>query len=91
MDAWLAKNEDHPKHEGMMGFKEGGYDRKGADLKDLRMLLVGEIFASNKPWEVLVGQALSQVRVPADADFTEDGSVLNYLGEKASTALLVPA
>jgi ABC-type Mn2+/Zn2+ transport system ATPase subunit len=85
IEGWLTRDPDHPRHGAMQGFKDGGYDRKAADLKDVRMLLVGEIFASNKPWEVLVGQALGQRA--SDGGATEQHSLDSSLGAKAVEAL----
>lgn len=91
IEEWMRKNVDHPRYDAMKSFKAGGYDRKGADLKELRMLLVGGIVASNKPWEVLVGSTLSAARVSADTDFGQEGSIYNFLGEKVSRNLLLGA
>jgi ABC-type multidrug transport system ATPase subunit len=86
IEAWLERDPDHPKHAAMQEFKDGGFARKTADLKDVRMLLVGEILASNKPWEVLVGQALGQ-RAASGTAASEADSLDSYLGSKAVEAL----
>jgi predicted ATPase len=88
IDSWLAQNESHSRYAGMKVFKDGGYDRKSFDLKDLRMLFAGSILASNKPWEVLVGQTLGQLSVEHPADCSVEGSILNYLGPKVVESLI---
>jgi hypothetical protein len=72
----------------VQAFKEGGYDRKGFDLKDIRMLIVGDVLASNKPWEVLVGQTLGQLLIEVPVDCSAEGSILNYVGAKGVENLL---
>jgi predicted ATPase len=86
---WLEKNEGHVRYEAMKAFQDGGYDRKSADLKDLRTLLAGEILASTKSWEVLVGRAIGKYRKPVGAVEQEDqASIESFLGEKAAANLL---
>ncbi|HKB88361.1 MAG TPA: AAA family ATPase [Patescibacteria group bacterium] len=89
IDLWLAINQTHPKYAEMQSFKDGGYDRKNFDLKGLRMLIVGTIFNSNKPWEVLVGQTIGEVIYPDTIDYSEDGSLFAYLGEKTTKNLII--
>jgi len=84
---WLERNPDHPRFEPMKAFADDGFDRTAADLKDLRMLLVGEILASTKPWEVLVGQAIASLQPPAGAA-APDGSLIDALGDKVVQHLL---
>lgn len=81
---WIAANSAHQYHGDMQAFMDGGFDRKGHDLKTIRNILVGLI--SNKPWEVLVGQriaALSAVPTALIAD-----SLADYLGSKVCIELL---
>ena len=85
IEEWLSRNEDHEKHAAMKEFKDSGYDRKGAKLKDLRMLVVGVILASNKPWEVLVGSALSKARLSDSTDFTANDSIFTSSAASAGS------
>jgi energy-coupling factor transporter ATP-binding protein EcfA2 len=87
IEAWLTKNPDHSRHSVMREFKDGGYQRKDFDIKELRMLLVGTILDSNKPWEVLVGQTLGTLNSDQKKD-TLEHSICNYLGKKATTTIL---
>lgn len=82
--AWVEANAGHQYHADMEAFVEGGFDRKGHDLKTIRNILVGLI--SNKPWEVLVGQRIAAL-AGNHTDFT-DGSLAEYLGEKVCVELL---
>lgn len=83
VNQWLDKTPEHPKRAVMQAFKDGGFDRRGFDLKEIRILLVGEMIASNKPWEVLVGQAIGTCAPSAN-----EHSLASYLGEKVRTNLL---
>ncbi|OYU69372.1 MAG: hypothetical protein CFE28_04760 [Alphaproteobacteria bacterium PA2] len=81
---WCESKTGHKYHAHMQAFIEGGFDRKGHDLKEIRNILVSEM--TNKPWEVLCGQAiatLAQSGGPA-----AEGSLRDFLGEKASTQIL---
>lgn len=87
IDDWLAANAGHARHGTMQAFKDGGYDRMASDLKLLRVLLVGQMLESNKPWEVLVGQVIGQLDAPS-AEAPAETSILNFLGPKAVENLL---
>jgi len=85
--AWLPANGSHPRYEFLKKFVDDGFDRKMADLKELRNLLL-VILDTTKPWEVLVGQVIARQRKPAsDAVISED-SIVAYLGKKATENLL---
>lgn len=81
---WIAANGGHQYHRDMKAFADGGFDRKGHDLKTIRNILVGLI--SNKPWEVLVGQRIAALS-GAHTAFS-DGSLADFLGEKVCVELL---
>jgi ABC-type multidrug transport system ATPase subunit len=85
IDEWLQGNPTHPHYRAMKAFADGGFDRIGGDLKEIRNDLLG-IMNTNKPWEVIVGQAIaSQVgRVAPDSPT----SLLRLLGERAGRTLL---
>ena len=87
IETWITNNPDHSRNALMCKFRDEEYPRKDFDLKDLRMLMVGEILDSNKPWEVLVGQVLGSLG-PDQKDSTVDGSICNFLGAKATASLL---
>lgn len=92
INLWLESNTPHDRHTEMLAFRDGGYDRKSWDLKDIRMILVGMILNSTKPWEVLVGQAIASLRRPTpDQANPADDSLLSYLGEKTVEQLLPPS
>lgn len=58
IEAWLASNSAHVHYAAMKAFADGGFDRVLGDIKEVRNDLVG-LAGSNKPWEVLVGQAIA--------------------------------
>lgn len=83
VNEWLDKTPVHPKRDEMQAFKDSDFDRLGFDLKEIRMLLAGEMIATNKPWEVLVGQAIASCRPSVDPH-----SLATYLGAKSANHLL---
>lgn len=78
IDSFMLESPSHKYFTQVKAFVDGGYDRKGADLKDIRNVLVG--LMTNKPWEVLVGQAIAQVN--KKIDFKNPDSLSSYLGKK---------
>ncbi|MBZ1345520.1 MAG: hypothetical protein KY055_02755, partial [Candidatus Nealsonbacteria bacterium] len=75
------KNTEHPHCFVMQKFKENNYDRKNADLKEIRNDLMG-IIGSSKPWEVVVGQVVANLNWNEQTDFSKEGGIYNFLGEK---------
>jgi len=89
IETWLLNNASHPHFQIMNNFKEGGFDRKNFDIKDIRNDLMG-IIGSSKPWEVAVGQAIANINmVSIPINFNEDGKILSFLGEKVVCNLLI--
>lgn len=85
IEAWLASNASHPHHAAMSNFERQGFDRSGADLKDIRNDLVG-LMGSNKPWEVLVGQAIANLPRPLHP--LGGASLAGMLGRPTCEAIL---
>ena len=81
--AWSSTNEHHPRREAVQSFLDAGSDRMNHDLKSIRLVVVGHALSSEKPWEVLVGQAVAL----ADGQQFEH-SMRTYLGEGVWTHLL---
>lgn len=82
---WISTNELHPHAQAFRGFRDAGLDRRNADLKEIRNDLVG-LMGSNKPWEVLVGQAIAAC---AATDAAADPNGLRaYLGEDVYRTLV---
>ncbi|HEY5342689.1 MAG TPA: AAA family ATPase [Solirubrobacteraceae bacterium] len=88
IEDWIAANEAHPRYDAMVAFRDGGFDRGGSDLKDLRMLLTGVILNSTKAWEVLVGQAIARLEKAGDGATPAEGSLESFLGSKTVATLL---
>jgi hypothetical protein len=84
IEDWLSKYPEHPQFEAMNAFKAGGYDRKNADLKSLRNVLM-MLAGSQKPWEVAVGQAIA--RLLTSPSMEGEHSLKAYLGSKLVDAL----
>ena len=42
LNDWLDRTPNHPRREEMLAFRDAGYDRRFADLKDVRMLIAAE-------------------------------------------------
>jgi hypothetical protein len=87
IDDWLEKNSSHPHRSDMLGFKNSGYDRKNADLKNIRNDLMG-IIAKSKPWEVAVGQTLGGLVAKNNFHSSNENSILNYLGARVVDEVL---
>jgi ABC-type multidrug transport system ATPase subunit len=87
IETWLGTNEQHPHFAVMKGFKDGGYDRKKYDVKEVRNDLMG-IIGSAKPWEVVVGQTIPSLSWTDTTSFEEEGKMLSYLGKKAVENLI---
>lgn len=83
LEKWIADNPTHIRFAAATAFRDSGWDRKGFQLKELRMVIVG-ITGSNKPWEVAVGQAIARL---AERDSESDHSLASYLGGKAVATL----
>ncbi len=90
IDEWLVEKtgKNHPHFETMKLFKEGGYNRKDFDIKEIRNDIMG-IIGSSKPWEVAIGQAIGNIHWNNATDFNKDGSILSYLGEKLTKNILI--
>lgn len=78
IETWIDSDLDHPKRDAAIKFRDGGYDRRNADLKDLRNQLV-HLSGSAKGWEVAVGKAIAKL---AETERNGDHSLRDYLGEK---------
>lgn len=81
IDNWLSNFNSHSKHGVMTDFKNGGFDRKGFDLKEIRNVLVG-LTPSSKPWEVAVGQVIGKVATDEIPKDLGENKACNYLGNK---------
>ncbi|MDP2684736.1 MAG: AAA family ATPase [bacterium] len=87
IDIWLKANAQHSHFSVMNGFKDGGYDRKNYDIKEIRNDLMG-IIGSAKPWEVVVGQSIAGLSWNDSINFNEDGKILSCLGRKVVENLI---
>lgn len=87
IDDWLIKNQLHPHYKTMKKFKDDGLSRKDFDIKEIRNDLLG-IIGTSKPWEIVVGQAIANLRYTDSINFAEEGKLFTYLGKKTSENLL---
>lgn len=82
VNGWLIKNPDHDKYSTMKAFAES-FDRRNSKVKELRLIFI-DLAKSNKPWEVVVGQAIAKLSASSSRT---DGTLADFLGEKIVTAL----
>ena len=78
IEKWIADNPEHKQACDMQRFREGGYDRRGANIKPLRNLIM-ERAGSQKPWEVAIGQAIAGLTAGGGQG---EHSLRDYLGTK---------
>lgn len=93
IDDWIDANESHEFYAHMTAFKGSGYERKLHPIKEIRMLLLGVILTTDKPWEVIVGQAIAAfARPPAAGPCSyPHGSLPDFLGRSVVERLLSEA
>lgn len=87
IDVWISSNSTHPHYAVMLAFKDGGYDRKNFDLKQIRndiMHIVGKPIA----WEIAVGKTIGKLVFEGNKSGLKDNSLFKYLGEKLVSAVL---
>jgi ABC-type multidrug transport system ATPase subunit len=84
---FVLESAHHPYHAEVKAFVDDGLDRLGADIKRIRNVLVG--LFSDKPWEVLVGQAIAGLKL--GRGLTGPDSLREYLGRKVCRELLAIA
>jgi len=87
IDDWLSKYATHSHFVIMNGFKESAYDRKDFNIKEIRNDIMG-IIQSSKPWEVAVGQVIAKLEWDNSTDFSMDGKIMTFLGEKTVKSLI---
>lgn len=87
IDTWIDNFSAHPKYQFMVDFKEGGFDRKDFDLKEIRNVLIG-LTGSTKPREIAVGQVLGNISTGTITVDYDENKICNYLGEKLTYTLL---
>lgn len=75
---WMEKHPNHPYQSHVEAFATASFPRKDFDLKEIRNILAS--LMTNKPWEVLVGQAIAAIAT--DGEDLADGSLRDFLGEK---------
>ncbi len=78
---WLETFTLHSKFSVMQDFKNGGFDRKNFDLKELRNIIIG-VTETEKPWEFVVGQVIGKIANGQLSFDDTDGKICNYLGKK---------
>jgi hypothetical protein len=87
IESWLGSNSEHSHYSAMNNFKNSSYDRKDHDIKEIRNDLMG-IIGSSKPWEVVVGQKIASLNWSDSTNFSEEGKILSYLGNKVAENLI---
>lgn len=82
---WVETSAEHQFLPQMQRFVDQGMDRKKHNLKEIRNIIVSLL--TNKPWEVLVGQAIAHLA--KNGGPVGEHSLKAYLGEKVIQHLLV--
>ncbi|MDZ7611553.1 MAG: AAA family ATPase [Candidatus Moranbacteria bacterium] len=83
---WIDKEKkkrEGDQHQNLSILKEfqtDDFDRKNFDLKEVRNDLM-HIAECNKPWEVIVGQAIAENKNQAISSSNAEGKIFNFLGE----------
>jgi predicted ATPase len=83
---WLDNFNGHSKYDVMSNFRDGGFDRKGFDLKEIRNVLMG-LTPSSKPWEIAVGQVIGKIATGEVAKDFNENKICNYLSVKLSNQI----
>ena len=78
MEKWIHDNAGHPQYKDARKLRDGGWDRRNSDLKNLRNVIVG-VCGSTKPWEVSVGRAIARL---SERRFSSEHCLVKYLGDK---------
>lgn len=82
-DNWINNQEfeekKHKIYSEMLEFQAWGYDRKCFQLKNIRNMLVSTFLESNKPWEILVWQAIALNLDNVATLILEENSIYSYL------------
>lgn len=84
---WLAQNPDAIHNAEVSDFVEKGFQRKSYDIKPFRNDILS-ICGCKNDWELVVGITISKVSWNAGTNFNEEGSIINYLGEKTVKTLI---
>lgn len=83
LGAWRETNVSHQYCDEVAAFIEGGFNRKEHSLKRIRNICIGLI--TDRPWEVLVGQAIAGLTGDSPQG---QGSLRDFLGAKVCRELL---
>lgn len=83
LQARVERLPDHKYTEALRTLVADFENRRTLNIKDVRNIIVAEL-GSNKPWEVLVGQAIATNVANAN---DSANSIQVYLGHKAVTKL----
>jgi energy-coupling factor transporter ATP-binding protein EcfA2 len=83
LEAWMGQYPDHQSHAAVAALREAGWNRRDANVKAIRNLVV-TLADSQKPWEVAVGQAIAGLKVNAPQG---ENSLTDFLGPKVVAAL----
>lgn len=90
INIWLEQNPEATHHAEVTAFVNGGFNRKSHDIKPFRNDILS-ICGCKNDWELVVGIAISKITWNSETDFSEEGSIINYLGKKTVKALISQA
>lgn len=83
-EQWIVQHPEHKQHRSAKDFQATGWNRRDANVKDLRNIIL-TLFGTQKPWESVVGQSIAALKV-GNAGRGEH-SLVDYLGPKLVAAI----
>jgi len=86
-NAWLTQNSEHRDAELMRQLIQSDDRLRHQKIKKIRQLICG-IAGSNKPWEVLIGQSIAQLRAEHIVD--EGFHLVSFLGVELVNTIVAP-
>lgn len=90
IEDWLNCHQQHLYANSIRQFCSDGYLRQTHKIKDYRNILLGMI-NPNRPFYMLIGQAIGGLRRTDLARIDQDGSLPKFLGEPIMKQMLFPS
>lgn len=80
LQIWVDHNPSHPREEVINDLLQSK-DRLNAKISDALNIIVGAI-SFNQPRQFMIGQTIWKLSWSDEIDFTKEGSIFTFLGEK---------
>lgn len=88
METWVSLTPGHKYSKEMDEFIKADFPRRTFKIKNLVNIFLG-LLEVNKPWEIVVGQTIGELDFKTAPNFSDEGSIQEFLGEKAVIHLLM--